>query len=70
MPPEVPVMVTVDVPPGVVMAVEIVRVEVAGAEPGVTEPGLNAQVAPVGKPAEHESETAALKPFSALTEMV
>jgi hypothetical protein len=68
--PEVPVMVTVDVPPGVAAVVEMVRVEVAGAEPGVTDGGLNEHVAPFGRPAEHDSETALLKPFSALTEMV
>ena len=67
--PEVPVMVTVEVPPGVATVVEMVRVEVAGAAPGVTEAGLNEQLVPAGKPAEHDSETAALKPFSALTDM-
>jgi len=68
--PDVPVMVTVSVPPGVAVVVEMVSVEVAGDAPGVTEVGANVQLAPVGRPAEHDSATAALKPFSALTEMV
>jgi hypothetical protein len=68
--PDVPVMVTVEVPPGVAVVVEMVSVEVAGDAPGVTEAGANAQLPPVGRPTEHDSATAALKPFSALTEMV
>ena len=68
--PEVPVIVTVEVPPGVAVVVEMVSMEVAGAPPGVTEVGANVQLAPVGRPAEHDSATAALKPFSALTDMV
>jgi hypothetical protein len=68
--PDVPVMVTVEVPPGVSALVEMVSMEVAGDAPGVTEVGANVQLASVGRPAEHDSATAALKPFSALTEMV
>jgi len=68
--PDCPVMVTVSVPPGVAVVVEMVSVEVTGDAPGVTEVGLNEQLPPVGRPAEHDSATAALKPFSALTEMV
>jgi hypothetical protein len=41
----------------------IVNVEVAGVAPGVTETGENAQLAPVGSPAVHESVTALLKLF-------
>jgi len=60
----VPVIVTVEVPTGVDPAVEIVRVSGVD-EPGVIGlPGLNPQVAPVGRP-EQLSVTALLNPFCA-----
>jgi hypothetical protein len=41
--------------------------EVEGAVPGVTEAGENAQLAPVGSPAEQDSATALLKLFFPVT---
>jgi hypothetical protein len=48
--PEVPVMVRVSVAMGVAVEVVTVRVELATLVPGVTDAGLNEQVAPVGSP--------------------
>ena len=62
-PPEVPVMVKVNVPVAVVPVVEIVRVEFPAP---VTEAGLKLAVAPDGRP-ETESATELLKPFRAPT---
>jgi hypothetical protein len=45
--PLIPVIVSVELPVGVVVAVVIVSVEVV---PGAIEPGLNDAVAPVGNP--------------------
>jgi hypothetical protein len=45
----------------------IISVEVAGEAPGVTETGENAQLAPVGSPAEQDSATALLKLFFPVT---
>ena len=59
-----------EVPAGVVAEVAIVRVEVTGAEPGVTDGGTNAQLAPDGRPAGHVSVTALLNPFTPPTEIV
>jgi hypothetical protein len=59
----VPVIVTVEVPAGVDPVVEIVSVS-AVAEPGVTGLGLNAQVAPAGRPVQ-EGVTELLNPFTA-----
>jgi len=57
----VPVMVTVEVPRGVELAVAMVRVDVpVPLVTGVTEAGTKVQVAPVGKP-EQLSPTAPLK---------
>jgi len=41
----------------------IISVELAGAVPGVTEAGENAQLAPVGSPAEQDNATPLLKLF-------
>jgi hypothetical protein len=41
----------------------IVSMELAGAVPGMTEAGENAQLAPVGSPAEQDRVTALLKLF-------
>jgi hypothetical protein len=68
--PEVPVTVTLEVAVGVVAEVAIVRVEVTGANPGVTDGGTNEQLAPDGRPAGHVRVTALLKPFAAVTIMV
>ena len=65
-----PITVTLEVPTGVVAEVAIVSVEVAGAEPGITDGGTNEQVTPDGRPAEHVSVTGPLKPFVAVTVMV
>ena len=46
------------------------RVEVTGANPGVTDGGTNEQLAPDGRPAVHVRVTALLKPFAAVTVMV
>jgi hypothetical protein len=59
--PLVPVIVTVEPPAGVVVAVVTVRVEVV---PGVIEAGLNDAVAPVGNPLA-DKLTEPLKAFSA-----
>ena len=45
----------------------IVNMEVAGVVPGVTETGENAQLAPEGSPAVHESVTELLKLFIPVT---
>jgi hypothetical protein len=68
--PEDPVTVTLEVPAGVVAEVAIVRVEVTGAEPGVTDGGAKEQLAPDGRPAGQVNATALLNPFTPLTEMV
>jgi len=58
------------VPNGVVLPTEMVNVEVATPfGGGVTEEGLKAAVAPVGKP-EMDRLTAELKPFKDVIEMV
>ena len=44
--------------------------EETGVPLGVTDGGTNAQLAPVGRPAEHVRVTTPVKPFSPLTEMV
>ena len=62
--------VTVEVAAGVLGDVETVRAEVTGVPPGVTDGGTNAQLALGGRPAEHVRVTGAVKPFTALTEMV
>jgi len=60
-----------EVPAGVAAAVLILRAEVAGNAPGVTEPGSKAQLAPAGKlGASHVKITALVKPFTAATETV
>jgi hypothetical protein len=48
--PDVPVMVTVDVPAGVLAAVLIVRPVITALAPGVTGLVAKAQVAPAGRP--------------------
>ena len=45
----------------------IINVEVAGVAPGMTETGENAQLAPEGSPAVHESVTELLKLFIPVT---
>jgi hypothetical protein len=66
--PEVPVIVTFEVPMGVAAEVLIVRVDEAGDDPGVTEPGTKAQLASAGRlAAAHVSVTALLKPWVAVT---
>lgn len=62
--PDVPVMVTVDVPAGVVAIVVIVRVPVAGLAPGVKDRAPHA--APVGRPVQVRA-TAELKPLDGVT---
>ncbi|MGA8311465.1 MAG: hypothetical protein WB755_15650, partial [Terriglobales bacterium] len=66
--PEVPVIVTFEVPMGVAAEVLIVRVDEAGDAAGVTEPGTKAQLASAGRlAAAHVSVTALLKPWVAVT---
>jgi hypothetical protein len=66
--PEVPVTVMVEVAAGVVLAVLILRADVAGDAPGVTELGEKAQLAPAGKlTAAQVKVTALLKPLVAVT---
>src|SRR5262245_46037413 len=68
--PEVPVTVMVEVP--VVAVAEAVKVRVEAALPfagGVTEPGANEAVTPLGRP-EAERATAELKPLTLLTVML
>src|ERR1700693_668405 len=62
--PEVPVMVTVDVPAGVVASVLIVRVPITGLPPGVKDKG--AHDAPLGRPVQ-VTATALLKPLEGVT---
>jgi hypothetical protein len=65
--PEVPVIVTLEVATGVAAVVVIVSVDV----PDVTELGVNAQLAPVGRlDATHVRSTAPLNPFVGDTVMV
>jgi hypothetical protein len=65
--PEVPVIVTVDVPTGVAAVVVMVSIEVTAPVPGVTEGGTNAQVAPAGRPAVQVKLTALVNPFDGVT---
>lgn len=67
--PDVPVIVTVEVPVGVPAEVVILSAEVAAATPGVTELGTKAQLAPAGK-LPQVSATALLNPCTAATETV
>jgi hypothetical protein len=55
-----------DVPEAVLM----VRVLVAGLAPGVTDAGLNEQLAPEGNPEAQLKSTAPLNPLAPLTETV
>ena len=59
-----------EVAAGVVAEVVRVRVEETGVPLGVTDGGTNAQLAPVGRPAEHVRVTTPVKPFGAVTVMV
>ncbi len=66
--PDVPVTVIVLVATGVDVEVVTVSAEVAAVTLGVTEAGLNEQLAPAGKDTEAQvSATALLKPFTAVT---
>jgi hypothetical protein len=66
MAPEVPVMVTVDVPAGVAAVVVMVSAEVTAPVVGVTEGGTKPQVAPVGRPVQVKA-TALVNPFDGVT---
>ena len=62
--------VTLEVAAGVVAEVAIVRVEVTGTNPGVTDGGTNEQLAADGTPAGQVRVTTLLKPFAAVTIIV
>lgn len=64
--PEVPVMVTGDVPAGVPEVVVIVRADVAADAPGVTDAGTKTHAPPVGRPVQVRA-TALLKPPEGVT---
>lgn len=65
--PDVPVMVTVVVLAGVAEVVVMVRADVTGDPPGVTDAGLKLHAAPVGRLFEQVRATALVKPFDGVT---
>ena len=66
--PDVPFIVTAEVPTGVAAPVLMLREEVAGDAPGVTKLGSKAQLAPVGKLTPSQVRvTALLKSLTAVT---
>jgi len=68
--PDVSVTVTLEIPAGVLDDVATASAVVTGTGPGITDAGANEQLAPDGRPAEHENVSGLLKPFVALISIV